>query len=224
MKRLENHWVSIKAIKQGLLVLITMIERLFSFSFNMQQGHMGEGEVTIFLFNFLMLTMSHGRNNIKLLLEGKLWNFKVIKDQFHIHWHSLHAINKHLNWIRWYSTVALLRLQWSQSLVDIIYMICYIGGLRCVCVYVMNVNAGVYFGSFGCCWFSWWSVDCSDYMSWPARLKNQILQACMLNHLTAVVMLMNLNRLFRYGELLPSNTTCRIGVLKRWNKRRASVQ
>lgn len=51
-------------------------------------------------------------------------------------------------------------------------------------------------------------------MSWPATLKNQILQACMLNYLTAVVMLVNLKRLFRYGELLPSNTTCRIGVLR----------
>lgn len=64
MKRLENHRVRIKAINQGLLVLITMFERLFSFSFNMQQGHMGEGEVTIFLFNFLMLTMSHGRKTL----------------------------------------------------------------------------------------------------------------------------------------------------------------
>lgn len=37
-----------------------MFERLFFFSFDMQQGHMGEGEVTTFLFNFLMFKMSHG--------------------------------------------------------------------------------------------------------------------------------------------------------------------
>jgi len=36
----------------------------------------------------------------------------------------------------------------------------------------------------------------------------------MLNYLTAAVMLMNLKRLFRCGELLPSNSTCRIGVLR----------
>lgn len=70
---------------------------------------MGEGEVTIFLFNFLMLTMSHGRNNMKFLLEGKAQTLKLIREQSHIHFHSLHAINQHFNWIREY-----LRLKWSQ--------------------------------------------------------------------------------------------------------------
>lgn len=79
-----------------------MIERLFSFSFNMQQGHMGEGEVTIFLFNFLMLTMSHGRNNIKFFTRGQSPNLKLLREQFHIHLYSLHAINQHLKWIREY--------------------------------------------------------------------------------------------------------------------------
>lgn len=112
--------------------------------------------------------------------------------------------------------MVLLRLKWSQSLqwtASIRFVT--LEGCVAVFVYVMNANAGeVYFGSFGCWWFSWCSINCSKYTSRPARLKNQILQTCMLNYLTAVVMLMNLKRLFRNGELLPSNNTCRIGVLK----------
>lgn len=46
-----------------------MFERLFFFSFDMQQGHMGEGEVTTFLFNFLMFKMSYGITNAPAVSE-----------------------------------------------------------------------------------------------------------------------------------------------------------